>query len=252
MKISNWTRKLASTLLAAGIWIPSVVYAANIPLGDPGFDDYDVAGLSSHAGYAYSDDYRPTSAWVDDLDHSSGGYYEDDGNSNWLYTAAYGSDFRATPRSGTQAMHGLGYYSAQVVNDVFEAGKTYTFSLWAQGDDDASDSSSRVWMYLFNGSEPFLEATSLQVQRFAPDTDDFLNRGEFSSDAESQLEWTQVSISHAVVADAPEVGHPIGVGFWLAGDGAVDDATLSFVPEPSTVILVGIGGLALLGCRRRE
>jgi PEP-CTERM motif-containing protein len=240
MKVTNWCRNLAFSLVAAGIWVPGVVYAANIiPLGDPSFDDYDVAALSAHGGYAYSDEYRPTSAWVDDLDHAGGGYYEDDGNSNWLYTAAYGTGFRPAPRSGNQAMHGIGYYNAQVVSDTFEAGQTYKLSLWAQGDSDASGSSSRVWLYLFDGSEPFLESTSLQVQRFAPDTGDFTNRSIGASDDQSQLEWTQVSMFHEVAAGAPEIGQPIGVGFWQGDDGAVDDVTLEagIYPDDFLVIL---------------
>src|SRR4029079_11908049 len=95
-------------------------------------------------GYAYAAataeaplPYRPTSAWVDDL-NSPAGYTQDDFDSNWLYTAAYretrATHRRAAPRTGVQAMHGLFNYNAQVTTSVFEAGKSYTFSVWAQGD----------------------------------------------------------------------------------------------------------------------
>jgi hypothetical protein len=183
---------------------------------------------------------------------------QDDGDSNWLYDAAYaegGSSARKrpSPRTGNQAMHGIGYYNAQESGAIFEAGRTYTFSVWAQGDDDASSSSSRVFLYLFNGSQPFSEANSLVFQRFAPDTGDFVNRALGMSAAQSQANWTQISISHTVAPGATEIGSPVGVGFWAAEDGALDDATLtSVVPEPSTVVLVGLGGAGVLLMRRRE
>ncbi|MBN1852489.1 MAG: hypothetical protein JW829_07180, partial [Pirellulales bacterium] len=114
MKITNWKKKLAAALVAAGIWIPSTALALDIPLGDPSFEDYTV---SASSGYAYSDTYRPTSAWVDDL-YSTFSYVEDDGNSNWLYDAAYDATRRPAPRTGNQAMHGYGHYNAQVVDEV--------------------------------------------------------------------------------------------------------------------------------------
>jgi hypothetical protein len=257
MKIRNLkrriARKIAACVVAAGFCLSgSVLYAVDIPLRDPSFEDYDVAALSADGGYAYSDEYRPTSAWVDDPGFAippSTYYAEDDGNSNWLYTAAYGSGFRPTPRTGNQAMHGIGYYSGQVVDAVFEAGMTYTFSLWAQGDNDASDSSSRVWLYFYDGTVGLPDG-QLAFQRFAPDTGDFVNRDMNATDAESQAMWTQIGLSYTVLPGSPEIGNPIGVAFWQAADGAVDDASLTVIPEPTTVILAGIGGLLLLTRRR--
>lgn len=242
MKICNLNiriaRRIAACVIAAsGFLSTSFLYSfEEIALGDPSFEDFVVPAA---VGYAYSDTYRPTSAWIDDPDGATGGYYgEDDGFSNWLYDAAYGSGFRATPRTGNQAMHGFGYYSGQeAVDGVFEANKTYTFSVWAQGDSDADDSSSRVWMYIYDGAEPFTEANSLDFARYAPDTGDFVNRDPLWTDEESMTGWTQISISHTVLPGAPEIGHPIGVAFWVAGDGAVDDATLSVsVSEPTVIV----------------
>ena len=250
MKITNWCKKLSATLLAAGIWVPSMSYAAiNIPLGDPSFEDFMVPPA---VGYAYSDTYRPTSAWVDDLDNPPG-YTEDDGISAWLYDAAYAESAtfsrRASPRTGDQAMHGLVNYSAQETTAVFEANHTYTFSIWAQNDEILNDSNG-LFMYLFDGNVAFSDANALAGGLITA-----INaRQPGMTAAQSQANWTQVSISHYVAAGAPEIGNPVGVGFYARRDTAVDDATLSVVPEPITVVLVGVGlgGLAVLRRRRRE
>ena len=49
MKVTNWTRKLSAAIVAAGIWISSPAYAANIPLGDPSFEDYVVPAVDGFA-----------------------------------------------------------------------------------------------------------------------------------------------------------------------------------------------------------
>lgn len=250
MKVRNWLKSAAAALLAAGLWFPGAVQAANIPLLDPSFEDFVVPS----AGYAYANAYRPTSAWVDDLDSPGASYTQDDGASNWLYNSSYaesGPPHRPAPRTGNQAMHGLDHYTAQTTSAVFEANTTYTFSIWAQGDSDADGASSRAWLYIYDGSLPFSEANSLVVQRFAPDTGDFENRGS-ASGVESQALWRQISISHTVAPGAPEIGHPIGVAFWSARDNALDDATLvSQIPEPAGVVLASLAGVVLLGGRRR-
>jgi hypothetical protein len=259
MKIGNWFKSVPAVLLAAGVWIPNVAYGVNIPLADASFEDYVVPAV----GYAYANQYRPTSCWVDDLD-SPPGYTQDNATSNWLYNAAYGESSaahrRPAPRTGNQAMHGFTQYSAQETSAVFEAGKTYTFSIWAQGDIDAtvgagSAGSSRVFLYLFDGSLPFSEANSLTFKRYAPDTGDFVNRDPSWSAAESQAAWRQISLSYDVLPGSPVIGHPVGVGFWGADDNALDDATLTVlptVPEPATALLLGAGGVALAVIRRRR
>src|SRR5688500_1400996 len=206
MKVTNWCKKLSAAILAAGIWFPSMAYAINIPLGDPSFEAFGVPAFPAGDGFAYSDTYRPTSAWVDDPDSPPDGtggpsdyYLPDDGASAWLYDAAYAEGAstarkRPAPRTGNQAMHGLGYYSGQETSAVFEAGRTYTFSIWAQGDDDSTSSSSRVFLYIFDGSVPFSEANSLTSRRFAPDTGDFLNRQLGMTAAASQGNWTEISV----------------------------------------------------------
>ncbi|HEX6963715.1 MAG TPA: PEP-CTERM sorting domain-containing protein [Lacipirellula sp.] len=247
MRVKHWCKNVAASLIAAGIWLPAHAYAQFLPLSDPGFEDFVVPASPGYAYAAPTDaaplPYRPTSAWIDDLS-SPAGYTQDDFDSNWIYDAAYGETSelhrRAAPRTGDQAMHGLQNYNAQVTGSVFEAGKSYTFSIWAQGDIDATDDSSRVWLYLFDGAQPFSEANSLSFRRYAPDTGDFSNRDPAASPAQSKAAWTQISLTHTVSLGAPEIGQPIGVGFWIAQDGAVDDATLRFDPPETQVLFLEV------------
>jgi PEP-CTERM motif len=249
MKISNWCKKLSAALVAAGALAPTASYAVNIPLGDPSFEAFAVP---VPPGYAYANLYRPTSAWVDDLD-APPGYTQDDVTSNWLYNAAYAEQTtfgtkRASPRTGNQAMHGLFNYSAQETNAVFEAGRTYTFSLWAQNDVVLNEQNG-VFMYIFDGTLPFSDANALKAQLF---TAEIPARGAAMTAAESKANWAQISISHAVLPGAPEIGHAVGVGFFGRKDSALDDASLtSVIPEPGSVLLVGMGSLTVLGLRRR-
>jgi hypothetical protein len=239
MKVSNWRRTVGVSLVAAGLWAPSQAQAVDIPLGDPSFEAYVVPQSGPAGHYAYSDTYRPTSAWVDNLDLAG----QDDGDSNWLYDSTYAEagTLRGAPRTGTQAMHGRDQYSMQKVANVFEAGKTYTFSIYSQGDDNseiAGDNisgagwASRAWLYLFDGSKPFTEADSLTYSRFSPagdrfNRDDFVNRTPGSTAAQSRAAWRQISVSHTVYSDSPELGKPIGVGFFGGFDAGFDDASLS-------------------------
>jgi hypothetical protein len=248
MKITGWCKTLKASLVAAGILLPSIAHAINIPLGDPSFESYVVPAI----GYAYANSYRPTIPWVDDLD-SPPGYTQDDSKSAWLYNSAYAEDptnanSRAAPRTGNQAMHGLANYTAQKTSAVFEANTKYTFSVWAQNDQKL-DNTNGLFMYIFDGTVPFSDANSLASSL----TTAINQRASGMTPAQSQANWTQVSISLFVPPGASEIGHPIGVGFFARRDTAVDDATLTSTPEPSSVILVGIGmlGASLLGRRRQ-
>jgi hypothetical protein len=233
MRVTNWRKTVLASLVSAGLLAPQLAYAVDIPLGDPSFDAFTVPSY----GYAYSNIYRPTSAWIDDQDNPTENRRQDDGDSNWLYNNAYGESappsIRPTPRTGLQAMHGLGNYNTQEVAALFEAGKTYTFSIYAQGDQNPENNGDHAWLYLFNGSVPFSESASLNFAEFSSSAGNFLNRPVGSTSAQSQALWRQISVSHTVLAGDAAIGQPIGVGFFGRRDVAFDDASLSV----STTIL---------------
>jgi hypothetical protein len=226
MKVTNWCKRIRIALLAGGTCAASSAYAIEIPLGDKNFEAYGVPAI----GYAYSDEYRPTSAWIDDQNGAGfpAYYTEDDGVSAWLYDADYAdATGRAAPRSGNQAMHGLHNYSSQVTGAVFEAKKTYVFSVWAQNDVVLNDANG-LFMYIFNGNDPFSEANSLANLGGAFTA---INKRQAGMTREqSAANWTRVKVAHYVEPGAPEIGDPVGVGFFARRDTAVDDAKLDVAP----------------------
>jgi hypothetical protein len=238
MKVTNWCRKMIATIVAGGALLPGLAHAVSVTVGDPSFETYTV---SPSLNYAYATGaygaYRPTSPWVDDLNSprspSGNLYIEDDDQSNWMYNSTYaelgGSSghFRGAPRTGGQAMHGAANYNAQVLSTTFAAEKYYTYSVWAQGDADAVAADDSVYLYMFNGNTPFSEANSLTFKGFqGGPTGDFANRGPTMTAAQSKANWKQITITRVVYPDSPEVGKPIGLGFYMHRDAAIDDVTL--------------------------
>jgi hypothetical protein len=227
------------SLVAAGVLLPGAASAQSIVIGDPSFEAYTVP---ADPGYAYAappnGSYRPTSAWVDDLDNPPG-YTQDDSTSNWLYNAAYAESTAVTkrpaPRTGNQAMHGLFNYSAQEPGAVFEAEQVYTFSIWAQNDELLNETNG-VFLYIFDGTVPFSDANALKAQLFTA-----INQRQPGMTAlQSQANWTQISIQHAVLPGAPEIGHPVGIGFFGRKDSAVDDAALRKDPISDFLMFVEV------------
>jgi hypothetical protein len=227
MKVSNWRRRISASLIAAGLMTPPMVRAMDIPLDDPSFEAYVVPQSGSFPHYAYSDLYRPVCPWVDDQDMPT----QDDGQGNWLYDAAYaeGSVKRAAPRSGNQAMNGRYGYSTQEIPQFFEAGKTYTFSIYAQAipEANAEAGEASVKLYIASGVPYFTSAGASASKEFSLHSGDFLARPMDATAEESRDLWRAITLSHTVYEDAPEAGQPITVGFWSGPDADLDDASLS-------------------------
>ncbi len=316
MKVTNWWKRLATSLVVAGALSPSLSHAASIALADPGFEayavvlsgtstaheifatvDYNTSAFSNAAtGYRVPDGSHTQSAWVDDPGYKGlNGYYQDSDEayhgSNFLYrSGSTGAGTRQRPMphgSSLQAMHGYYHYNGQTASGVvFEAGKTYKFSMYAQGSAANTGSygayvttyggwSSAVDLYIYDGTNPgydgvttglndtalakgFYEPACATASNAACTIDhpigDFLNRG--ASVVGTNTTWTQISLYHYVAPGSPEVGHAIGVGFYGFYASNVDDASLEVfngnVPEPTSVVLVGITGLAVVGGWRRR
>jgi hypothetical protein len=131
-------------------------------------------------------------------------------------------------------MHGLdGNYNAQKLANVFEADKTYTFSLWAQNDVETG-AANGFGLYIFDGSVPFSAANALKGQLYPISA--LSQRTLAMTAAQSQANWGKLTVQATVFAGDPAVGHPIGVGFRGFRDSAVDDAALTVDPATNSLL----------------
>ena len=216
----DWCKNLRFALLAvAGIWIPSAASAQEHSVGR---SEASMPVLPPAVGYAYAalpnGSYRPTSAWVDDLD-SPAGYTQDNGASSWLYDAAYAeipnNSRRPSPRTGNQAMHRLAEFRCET-SAVFEAGKAYTFSIWTQNDEILNDANG-LFMYIFDGNILFSDANALTKRLFT--TEIRHPRGGAMTAAQSSGHWAEIEIvAWRARRRCPEIGHPLGIGFFARKD----------------------------------
>lgn len=274
MKIHNFRKAVASALVAGGLLVGGAgAYGdvINHNVGDPGFEDIALGVLD----YYYFSGPPNSPVWR---------YHENSSGPNAAYNSFYAtttSPNTPDPHGGNQAVDGEGGYSYQVLDDVFVAGRTYTYSMYTQGWGDAAfDNQDRLWLYLFAGvdgndadSDPddapgdegaagnmdgssiiraawHQDGTIDSVGGVGTGAVSMLPFSGFNRDAGSA--WTQVGLSYT--ATAADAGKRIGLGFWGNDLGAVDDVALSSIPEPSTMILLGVGwgGVWLLRRRRRE
>jgi hypothetical protein len=103
-------------------------------------------------------------------------------------------------------------------------------------------------MYLFDGSAPFEDATALAKILYSGDV--INDRPPSMTALDSKNNWTPLSLGYTPIAEV--VGKPIGIGFFIRRGTAIDDVSLTAVPEPASIILVGMTGVTLLVVRRRR
>ena len=114
-------------------------------VGDPSFEEINLGTLD----YYYVQG-PPNSPFWKDHSLSAG--------KNAAYTSNLAVNLEPAipdPHSGDQAIDGEGAYNYQVLNDIFVAGRTYTYTAYIQGwEGNTSDINDRFWMYLFAGVGP--------------------------------------------------------------------------------------------------
>ena len=171
--------------------------------------------------------------------------------------AGYDSSRRPTPRTGDQAIHGIGTYAWQALADPFVAGREYTLSVYIAGDSDAVDDTDRSWLYIYDGSSTpaVFDNDSLAAYRYNQDgtTEPTVGDGTATNTGwprDGGQDWGLATLSYTATAAVD--GNPIGIAFYGAGDVAFDDVSVMSTPEPSTIVLCGLGILGVVSVLRRR
>ena len=244
MKVTNWCRKLSAAIVAGGLMTPCPVHAAGLAtnlLANPGFELVDTTTAGVYSGVKILN-------WVDG---SSTGFA-------YNYGQAY--DF-----GGPLAGGGTYYFTSNqsggtntdvtspgVISQSVDVSTGATATAIASG--SATFSLSAFFTSYANPTRPALTDGDIGNIQVA-----FRNaaNGDIGSivlsDPNPLLGWKQASTSGLVPVGTAKLfvslyGTPVTFG----PDGYLDNLDLRIVPEPSTVILVGLGGLAVLALRRRE
>jgi hypothetical protein len=254
MKISNWTRKLSAALVAGGLMAPLAANAApthsNL-IVNPGFENVDLTtttyynspqildwsfpGTPPGPGFAYS--HNLSGAAVPDFANGTlatgGNWYFTPGN----YQLVTGSTHNSRANAITQDIDVSTGPSASLIG----AGSA------------SYDLSAYFSTYAAQADRGFLRA------EFLGPLDALLGSAEVSTPVGPALtDWTQFSASGAIPIGTLKV-RMAGWGQVFAGgggspDGYTDNVSFRVVPEPSSIILVGLG-LAGASCgliRRRK
>lgn len=252
MKISNWTRKLSAAIVAGGLMVPLAANAAPTGLNlvvNPGFENVDLTTTSYYnspqildwtatnpmpgPGFAYSHNLSGNSV----PDFANG-------------TLATGGNWYFTPGNyalGTGSTHGS---RTDAITQDIDVSTGPSAALISAGS-ASYDLSAYFSTYGTQPDRGFLRA------EFLGPLDALLGSAEVSTPAATVLsDWTQFSASGAIpigtlkvrMASWGEIGQP------GSPDGYTDNVSFSVVPEPSSIILVGLG-LAGASCgliRRRK
>ena len=185
--------------------------AAVITVPDASFEDHVLA----EGGYVDIADAGYTGAWSCAAGDSwvDYGYWRADGYPEDLYG-----------HSGNNKAYAYEDYIYQILDETFTADVTYTLSVWV-GQPWGGYASG--WSLYFTG-------------------EDYTNN-LIETSGTAGLSWGQVSLDYT--ATAADAGNRIGIKMWSNEEVAFDDVGL--IPEPATLSLLALGGLALLRRRRK-
>ena len=213
--MKNRRGKTVLTVVAAALFALSAsAGATEITVPDAGFDDHVLA----EGGYVYIGEAAYTGAWNSDYGDGGAwldyGYYADD---------PAGPDLPAL--SGNNKVYGEGDYIYQILDETFIEGEAYTLSVWTGI--AWSGYADGWWLYLTGG-------------------EDYTNELIEASGIAPVGAWEQVSLEYT--ATAADAGKKIGIKMW--GDTYVTFEDVALIPEPATMLLLGLGALMLK--RRRS
>ncbi len=213
---------------------------------------------SIQAAVLYSDDFEavPVPASPGYLYGSAGGWTDTNlVGGNWWYDSAYGAaNSRAAP-FGNIALHTKSSYKYRETGATFVSGTTYR--LTARAAIDINNTDGRIFLYFgLSGTGDINDGNSLARADFTGTGAIPLGGASFASDS-SDWEgldagnWGAIVLEY--VATGADDGLGISIGVWGNGDSTVDNLVVEtvVVPEPSSSLMLGLGGLSLLMRRRR-